>query len=124
MSRARSVPEFIVANRAPWMKGTASANATNECVGKPGRCVSALSPPEFTASSIIGKTSGPMMFAESCLTVRTTERRASKDDLASREWCSYVWAEPMLSIAFAVVGGAFEQQRPVFARKTSSSDGW
>ena len=77
MSRARSVPEFIVANSAPWMNGTASANAKNECVGKPGRCVSAFSPPEFTASSIIGKMSGPRMFA-GCLTVRTTERRASR----------------------------------------------
>ena len=27
ISRARSVPAFIVANSAPWMKGTASANA-------------------------------------------------------------------------------------------------
>ena len=37
MSRARSVPAFIVANSAPWMNGTASAKATNEFVGKPGR---------------------------------------------------------------------------------------
>ena len=36
MSRARSVPAFIVANSAPWMNGTASRNATIEWVGKPG----------------------------------------------------------------------------------------
>src|SRR5213080_356942 len=36
MSRARSVPAFIVANSAPWMNGTARAKATNEVVGKPG----------------------------------------------------------------------------------------
>jgi hypothetical protein len=38
--------------------------------------VAALSPPEFTASSSIGKTNGPTTFA-GCLTVRTTERRPS-----------------------------------------------
>ena len=67
---------FIVANSAPWMNGTASAKATNEFVGKPGRCVSALSPPELTASSSIGKTSGAITFA-GWRTVRTTERRPS-----------------------------------------------
>ena len=77
MSRARSVPAFIVAKSAPWMNGTASAKATNEVVGKPGRCVSALSPPELTASSISGKTSGAMTFA-GWRSVRTTERRASR----------------------------------------------
>ena len=35
MSRARSVPAFIVANSAPWMNGTATAKARNESVGKP-----------------------------------------------------------------------------------------
>ena len=63
MSRARSVPAFIVANRAPWMNGTASAKATNELVGKPGSRVSALRPPELTASSSSGKTSGATTFA-------------------------------------------------------------
>src|SRR5438046_2467945 len=36
MSRARSVPAFMVAKSAPWMNGTASANATNEVVGEVG----------------------------------------------------------------------------------------
>ena len=36
MSRARSVPAFIVEKSAPWMNGTASAKARNESVGKPG----------------------------------------------------------------------------------------
>ena len=39
MSFARSVPAFIVEKSAPWMKGTASANATKESVGKPGSFV-------------------------------------------------------------------------------------
>ena len=77
MSRARSVPVFIVANSAPWMNGTASRNATIELVGKPGRFVSAFSPPEFTASSISGKTSGATTFAGWRI-VRTTERRPSR----------------------------------------------
>src|SRR3989440_640465 len=76
MSRARSVPAFIVAKSAPWMNGTASAKATNEFVGKPGRFVSALSPPELTASRSIGKSSGATTFA-GWRTVRTIERRAS-----------------------------------------------
>ena len=63
MSRARSVPAFIVANSAPWMNGTASAKATNEVVGKPGSWVSALSPPALTASSSIGNSSGEITFA-------------------------------------------------------------
>ena len=77
MSRARSVPVFMVANSAPWMNGTASAKATNEFVGKPGRFVSAFRPPELTASSSIGKSSGATTFA-GWRTVRTTERRPSR----------------------------------------------
>ena len=67
----------MVANSAPWMNGTASAKATKELVGKPGRRVSASRPPELTASSISGKSSGAMTFAGWRI-VRTTERRASK----------------------------------------------
>src|SRR5439155_21561675 len=59
------------------MNGTASAKATNELVGKPGRRVSAFRPPELTASSIIGKSSGAITFA-GCRIVRTTDRRASR----------------------------------------------
>ena len=77
MSRAKSVPVFIVAKSAPWMNGTARMKATIEPVGNPGMCVSALSPAELTASSISGKTTGAMMFA-GWRTVRTTERRASR----------------------------------------------
>jgi hypothetical protein len=76
MSRARSVPAFIVAKSAPWMNGIASAKATNESVGNPGNRVAALRPPEFTARSSIGKTRGATTFA-GCRIVRTTERRAS-----------------------------------------------
>src|SRR6266545_5634330 len=75
MSRARSVPAFIVAKSAPWMNGMASAKATNELVGNPGRRVAASSPPALTARSRSGKTSGKTMLA-GCRTVRTTERCA------------------------------------------------
>ena len=76
MSRARSVPAFIVEKSAPWMKGTASAKATNESVGKPGSFVDAWSPPELTSSSSIGNSRGKMTAAGWRL-VRTTERSAS-----------------------------------------------
>jgi hypothetical protein len=76
MSRARSVPVFIVANNAPWMNGIANAKATKESVGNPGRRVAASSPPAFTARSSNGNTSGKTTFA-GWRTVRTTERRAS-----------------------------------------------
>ena len=59
------------------MNGTASAKATNELVGKPGSRVSAFKPPELTASSSIGNSSGATTFA-GWRTVRTTERRASR----------------------------------------------
>jgi hypothetical protein len=59
------------------MNGTASAKATNESVGKPGRCVSALRPPELTARSSIGKSSGATTLAGWRI-VRTTERRPSR----------------------------------------------
>ena len=58
-----SVPAFIVEKSAPWMNGTASANARNESVGKPGRFVDARRPPAFTAMSATGKISGGMMLA-------------------------------------------------------------
>ena len=75
MSRARSVPAFIVANSAPCMKGIASAKATNRFVGKPGIDVAAWRPPEFTASSASGKMIGAMTFA-GWRYWRTTDRRA------------------------------------------------
>ena len=77
MSRAKSVPVFIVAKSAPWMNGTARMKATIDPVGNPGMCVSARRPAELTASSMSGKTTGAMMFA-GWRTVRTTERRASR----------------------------------------------
>ena len=58
MSRARSVPAFMVANRAPCMKQTASAKGRNLWEGKPGKWVEAWRPAEFTASRAIGKISG------------------------------------------------------------------
>ena len=77
MSRARSVPAFIVAKSAPWMNGTASAKATIG-VGREARAAAspAWSPPAFTASRSSGKTSGATTFA-GWRSVRTTERRAS-----------------------------------------------
>src|SRR5207253_11131312 len=69
-------PAFIVAKSAPWMNGTASAKATKELVGNPGSCVSALSPPELTASRSVGKSSGATTLAGWRI-VRTIERRAS-----------------------------------------------
>ena len=58
-----SVPAFIVEKSAPWMNGTASANARNESVGNPGSSVDEAKPPAFTAMSAIGKISGGMMLA-------------------------------------------------------------
>ena len=75
MSRARSVPAFIVANSAPCMNGIASAKATKRSVGKPGIVVAGWRPPEFTASSASGKITGATTFA-GCRAWRTTERRA------------------------------------------------
>ena len=63
MSRARSVPAFIVEKSAPWMNGTASANARNESVGKPGSSVDDWSPAAFTVMSATGKISGGMKLA-------------------------------------------------------------
>jgi hypothetical protein len=63
MSRANSTFAFTVASSAPCTNGTASANARNESVGKPGRFVSALRPPAFTASRSIGKISGKTTLA-------------------------------------------------------------
>src|SRR5947207_2659645 len=63
MSRARSVPAFMVAKSAPWMNGKARKNARNELVGKPGIFVAELRPAEVTARSAVGKTNGKMMFA-------------------------------------------------------------
>ena len=122
MSRARSVPAFIVANSAPWMNGTASRNATIESVGKPGRFVSAFSPPEFTASSNIGKSSGEDH-------VRRLADRA--DDRAAREQqdllpeCAHTGSITSFSPAAGSGSSpAPSSERPVFARKTSSSEGW
>ena len=75
MSRARSVPAFIVANSAPCMNGIASAKATKRSVGKPGIDVAGWRPPEFTASRPSGKIIGATTFA-GCRAWRTTERRA------------------------------------------------
>ena len=58
MSRARSVPAFIVAKSAPWMNGKARKNARNESDGKPGRRVAELRPADVTASSAAGKRKG------------------------------------------------------------------
>ncbi len=76
MSRARSVPAFIVAKSAPWMNGTASAKARTSRSGSPGRCVADCRPLEFTASRSSGKTSGDDDVRR-LARVRTTERRAS-----------------------------------------------
>ena len=63
MSRARSVPAFMVANSAPWMKGIAKAKATKRSVGNPGIVVAGWRPPAFTASSPSGKITGATTFA-------------------------------------------------------------
>ena len=63
MSRARSVPAFIVENSAPWMNGTASANARKESVGKPGSSVDGRRPAAFTSISATGKISGGIALA-------------------------------------------------------------
>jgi hypothetical protein len=45
------------------MNGTASANARNESVGKPGRAVEAFRPPVLTSRRRTGKTSGKTIAA-------------------------------------------------------------
>ena len=75
MSRARSVPAFIVAKSAPWMNGKARKKARNESDGKPGSFVAECSPADVTASRAVGKTNGKMMFA-GWRAVRRIERRA------------------------------------------------
>ena len=63
MSRARSVPAFIVEKSAPWMNGTASANARNESVGKPGRLVDERKTARVHEHERQGKISGGMTLA-------------------------------------------------------------
>ena len=63
MSRARSVPAFIVENSAPWMNGTAIAKARNELVGKPCSMVEGRRPAAFTVTSSVGKISGGITYA-------------------------------------------------------------
>ncbi len=108
MSRAKSVPVFIVANSAPWMNGTARMNATIEPVGNPGMCVSARSPAELTASSISGKTTGAMMFA-GWRNVRTTERRASR----------YAWS----AVAVTRAPSRARRQAPLLRRRRPRASG-
>ena len=83
MSRARSVPAFIVAKSAPWMNGTASSEGEERVRREARQVRSARRPPALTASSSSGKTSGETTFAGWRI-VRTTERRASCDDLVAR----------------------------------------
>src|SRR5687767_13511141 len=66
----------MVANSAPWMKGTASAKARKDSAGKPGNCSAESRPPALTASSINGNRSGATTFA-GCRSVRTIDRLAS-----------------------------------------------
>ena len=75
MSRARSVPAFMVEKSAPWMNGTASAKARNESVGNPGSIVDAFKPPALTSISATGKISGGIALA-GWRAVRRTERSA------------------------------------------------
>ena len=119
MSRARSVPAFIVEKSAPWMNGTASANARNESVGKPGSSVDERSPPAFTSMSATGKTSGGMTLAG------WRERADDRSAARSRRPASSPCSPP----ARAPARRSRPPRRrprasgPVFARKTSSSVG-
>src|SRR5688572_13348084 len=76
MSRASSVPAPIVAKSAPWMNGTARANARNESVGNPGRSVDGSRPAELTSINATGKTSGGIAIA-GWRSVRRIERPAT-----------------------------------------------
>ena len=116
MSRARSVPAFIVENSAPWMNGTASANARNESVGKPGSSVEACRPAAFTVMSAIGKTSGGD-HARGLACRATTERRAIAPT------CGQAAAHGRRGGSASASSAAPSSVRPVFARNTSSSDG-
>ena len=75
MSRARSVPAIPEANSAPCMKAKGMKKARNEFVGKPGRCVAARRPFEFTAIRISGNVSGGI-HVPGWRAVRTSDRRA------------------------------------------------
>src|SRR5688572_18002025 len=65
------------------MNGTASAKARNDVDGKPGSSVDACRPPELTARSASGKTSGGIALA-GCLAVRVTDRLASAPTCVAR----------------------------------------
>ena len=125
MSRARSVPAFIVANSAPWMNGTASAKARKECVGKPGSFVAALQPAgvdgeqqqrederrdrRSPAGAASARPSAARARTTWSATALTRSRRLHRELAAWR---------------LAPSSPAPSSERPVFARKTSSSDGW
>ena len=116
MSRARSVPAFIVANSAPWMNGTARAKARNESVGKPGSSVAALRPPEFTASEQESGRSAAGRTRPAGAACATTRRRASCRPACERR--SSRGPTPRLGLRSS--SSAPSSVRPVLARKTSS----
>ena len=114
MSRARSVPAFIVENSAPWMNGTASAKARNESVGNPGSSVEAWRPPELSSISATGKSSGGIALA-GWRAVRMIDRCARAPTCVGRALIRL--RAPSSPVA------APSSVRPVLARNTSSSVG-
>ena len=112
MSPSEIRAAFIVAKSAPWMNGIASAKAMKESVGI-GQLVAESRPPELTARSRSGKTSGKATFA-GWRSVLTTERRASRATWSPK--ASFMQPAGGLSSlgGLGLVGGALGQ-RPVFA---------
>ena len=118
MSRARSVPAFMVAKSAPCMNGTASAKASRS-PSEPGQVRGRLEAGRVHREQ-------EQREDEREDDVRRLARRAH--DRPSRELTDLL-DEPSLTPARARVGSsssspAPSSERPVLARKTSSSDGW
>ena len=121
MSRARSVPAFIVANSAPCMNGTASAKATKRSVGKPGSVRRRLE-----AAGVHGQ----QREREDQRRDHVRRLAGLADDRAAGEVVDLVARCSLTRVARAR-GSALARPRPpapssvrpVFSRNTSSSEG-
>ncbi len=85
-------------------------------------CVSARRPAELTASSMSGKTTGAMMFAGWRTRAHDRASRQQVDLVGSRHHAGSI-ARPPTGCS-SPSSSAPSSERPVLARKTSSSDGW
>ena len=105
------------------MNGTASAKATNECVGKPGQVRRGLEP---------AGVDGEQQHREDerrdhvrRLAQRAHDRAAREHvDLVGERWSSGFHGADRVACSSSSSSAAPSSERPVFARKTSSSEGW